>query len=163
MMEGGAGRDMMRLIIMVVISAVWLGAAILLAAVVAPAAFAVLPSRTAAGALVGHVLPVVFIAGCVGALIVLAVSLAGSPGGSVRVIASIVWLAGCAIAQFVIAPRMERVRAAAGGPIDTLAADSPLRAAFGRWHGVSVALLALAIAAALVVLICAGRDVAQKG
>ena len=41
----------------------------LLAAVVAPAAFAVLPSRTLAGALVGRVLPTVFIAGIVVALV----------------------------------------------------------------------------------------------
>jgi hypothetical protein len=47
----------------VLLLAAWLGAGMLLAAVVAPAAFAVLPSRTLAGALVGRVLPTVFIAG----------------------------------------------------------------------------------------------------
>jgi len=46
----------------------WLGAAVLVTTVVAPAAFAVLPSRTLAGALVGRVLPVLFIAGLVVAL-----------------------------------------------------------------------------------------------
>jgi hypothetical protein len=154
---------MTRLIIMLVTSAVWLGAALLLAAVVAPAAFAVLPSRTVAGALVGQVLPAVFIAGCVGALATLATNQVASRGGSARVVASIVWLVACAVAQFVISPRIERVRAAAGGPIDALAADSPLRMAFGRLHGVSVGLLGLAMLAALGVLVLAGRAVAQKG
>ena len=43
----------------------WLGAAVLFSSVVAPAAFAALPSRTLAGALVGRVLPAVFFAGIV--------------------------------------------------------------------------------------------------
>ncbi len=154
---------MTRPVITIVVSAVWLGAALLLAAVVAPAAFAVLPSRTAAGALVGQVLPTVFIAGCVGALITSLTDLVGTRGVTTRVIASIVWLVACAVAQFVISPRIERVRAAAGGPIDALAADSPLRMAFGRLHGVSVGLLGLAMLAALGVLVLAGRAVAQKG
>ncbi|MDE3217575.1 MAG: DUF4149 domain-containing protein, partial [Gemmatimonadota bacterium] len=44
-------------------TSVWLGAAVLLAAAVAPAAFAVLPSRSLAGDLVGRVLPVIFWSG----------------------------------------------------------------------------------------------------
>jgi hypothetical protein len=43
----------------------WLGAAVLAATVVAPAAFAVLPTRSLAGALVGRVLPVLFYGGAV--------------------------------------------------------------------------------------------------
>ena len=50
----------------------WLGASILFAAVVAPAAFTILPSRSLAGALVGRVLPVVFASGLVVALLALA-------------------------------------------------------------------------------------------
>ena len=50
-----------------------LGAGILFASVVAPAAFAALPSRSLAGALVGRVLPVVFVAGT---LLLVLVSLA---------------------------------------------------------------------------------------
>ena len=51
--------------ISVVALSAWLGAAVLVAAVVAPAAFAVLPTRTLAGALVGRVLPVLFYSGAV--------------------------------------------------------------------------------------------------
>src|SRR5215213_9270463 len=49
----------------VVLLSLWLGAAIVVAAVVAPAAFAVLPTRTLAGALVGRVLPSIFWSGAV--------------------------------------------------------------------------------------------------
>ena len=41
----------------------WLGGAVLFAAAVAPALFAVLPTRTLAGAVVGRVLPVIFYSG----------------------------------------------------------------------------------------------------
>ena len=49
----------MRALLTVALSA-WLGAGLLFAAVVAPAAFRVLPSRALAGALAGAVLPVLF-------------------------------------------------------------------------------------------------------
>ena len=50
----------------------WLGAALLFIAVVAPAAFAVLPSRALAGLVVGRVLPVLFWSGAVIAVILMA-------------------------------------------------------------------------------------------
>ena len=56
---------MSRAGVVALLLAAWLGAGVLFAAVVAPAAFAVLPSRNLAGALVGRVLPVVLIAGVV--------------------------------------------------------------------------------------------------
>jgi len=49
--------------------AAWLGAAVLVAAVVAPAAFRVLPTRSLAGAVVGQVLPVIFASGFLIAII----------------------------------------------------------------------------------------------
>src|SRR4029077_12340066 len=65
-----------------VLLAVWIGAALLFALVVAPAAFAVLPTRTLAGALVGRVLPVIFYAGVViGSLIVILDSSAAADRG----------------------------------------------------------------------------------
>lgn len=132
----------------------WLGAAALLAAVVAPAAFAVLPSRTLAGALVGRVLPVVFVAG-------LLVALAGlwldTPDAGrllrVRRAALIVAAVSCAAAQFVVGPRIERVRKEIGGPVEQLPASDPRRVAFGRLHAASVAWLGLAMIAAATTLI----------
>jgi len=155
----------MRVLVMLVVTALWLGAALLLAAVVAPAAFAVLPSRTLAGSLVGRVLPAVFISGCVAGAAVLVLDRSGPPlgGAGGRVTAAVVWIAACAVAQFVVAPRIERVRVAAGGAIDALAVAAPLRIAFARLHGVSVGLLGVAMLAALTVVALAWRTIARPG
>ena len=126
--------------------AAWLGAGILFAAVVAPAAFAVLPSRTLAGALVGQVLPTVFVAGIVVAI--LAALLDRAPTGRasrVRRVALVVTAISCGVAQFVIGPRIERVRSEIGGPVEQLASTDPRRIAFGRLHAISVAWLGLAM------------------
>jgi hypothetical protein len=123
--------------------------------VVAPAAFAVLPSRTLAGALVGQVLPPIFLSGILISLIGVAVDrpAVGRRHG-VRRWALLVVAASCAIAQFVVAPRIERVRRDIGGPVEQLAATDPRRITFGRLHAVSVGWLGLAMvsAAATVVL-----------
>jgi hypothetical protein len=154
-----------RALLLVVFTALWLGAAIIVATVVAPAAFAVLPSRMMAGALVGRVLPAVFLSGCVIALVNAALDATDptAAGATLRIAASVIWGACCAAAQFIVTPRIDRLRATAAGPIDALAPDSPVRAAFGRLHGISAGLLLLAMFAALLVLILAGRTIAQKG
>jgi hypothetical protein len=139
------------MLVALVVSA-WLGAALLLAASVAPAAFAVLPSRTLAGALVGRVLPSVFIAG------IAVAALAALGQGAWRRGAALIMGATCAAAQFVVAPRIERIRAAIGGPVDALAETDPRRMAFGRLHGLSVALLGVAMLAALVIIFVAWRS-----
>jgi hypothetical protein len=149
----------MRPLFTLALSALWLGAAFLVAAVVAPAAFATLPSRALAGALVGRILPTVFLSGCVAGAMVLIADLSPPPMPAAlrRVVAAAVWIASCAIAQFVVTPRIERIRAAAGGPIDALAPDAPMRVMFGRLHGVSVGLLGVAILAALLLFIFAAN------
>jgi hypothetical protein len=155
----------MRPLAVVVVATLWLGAAVVVAAVVAPAAFAVLPSRTMAGAVVGRVLPVIFLSGCLAAAACLALELSGrmSARGSLRITSAVVWLVACAAAQFVVSPRIERLRAGAGGPIDALAADAPIRVAFGRLHGVSVGLLGVAILGALAIGISAIGAVRARG
>lgn len=145
----------------IVLLAAWLGAALVVGAVVAPAAFAVLPSRTLAGALVGRVLPVLFWAGIVVGLVVTATTW-GLPSRGWRIGAALVLALACAVAQFVIGPRIERIRVAIGGPIDALDPASPVRQAFGRLHGMSVACLGLAglaamLALALLIRLTAGR------
>jgi Domain of unknown function (DUF4149) len=134
--------------------AAWLGAGILFAAVVAPAAFAVLPSRTLAGTLVGRVLPTVFVAGIVVALVS---ALLDRPqvGRSHRLrrVALIVAAIACAVAQFVVGPRIERVRSEIGGPLERLAQGDPRRAAFGRLHAISVGWLGLAMISAATVVV----------
>lgn len=125
----------------------WLGAVLFFAVGVAPAAFAVLPTPSAAGALVGRLLPILFYTG-IGlglALAVCAVRLRSS-GKRVRLALAIgggVMSAGCALAQFWIAPELAELLAGAGA-MDVRAPDDPTRREFGRLHGMSVALLGVA-------------------
>ena len=132
----------------------WLGAAVLVTTVVAPAAFAVLPSRTLAGALVGRVLPVLFIGGLVVALASLSLD-SGDHGRAIRVRRAMLIVAAvsCAAAQFAVAPRIERVRKEIAGPVEQLSPDDPRRVAFGRLHAASVAWLGVAMVADVTTLI----------
>jgi uncharacterized protein DUF4149 len=133
----------------------WLGASLYFTVVVTRAAFAVLPSRTMAGALVGQTLPVLFDSGMfVGAALVIA-ALLSAPGAS-RVAslaggASIALL--CAAARFVILVRIERLRATMPAAIDSLSVDDPARRAFGQLHAMSVGALGLAMLAGIVVAV----------
>jgi hypothetical protein len=146
--------------------AFWLGAAVLFAAVVAPALFAALPTRTLAGAVVGRVLPYIFYSGIVLGLAIAAIEwrahmawhwLGAESLGAVIVVA-------CAAAQLIVAPRIERLRAEIGGSLEALSPDDPRRAAFGRLHGVSVGWMGLAMlaAAAALVVIVRALDRAAK-
>jgi len=145
-----------RTLIVALLIAAWLGAALLVAGSVAPAAFAVLPSRTMAGALVGRILPVVFLAGVVAGLCCAAVAATGTMSlGRWRVGSGLALAASCAIAQFVVTPRIERIRASIGGAVDALDPADPRRVAFGQLHLQSVAWLGVAILAAVVALVAA--------
>ena len=139
--------------------AVWIGAALITVAVVAPGAFAVLPSRTMAGTMVGRVLPALFIAGMViGVLVAVVTSRAPSAGapsaGAPRWASASALLAAlaCFVAQFWITPKLDRLRAEIGGPVDALAAGDARRVAFGLLHGYNVAGLGVAMVGAAVCL-----------
>ena len=136
----------------------WMGGALLTVVVVAPGAFAVLPSRTLAGVLVGRVLPIVFGSGLgVGVAVALLAGwrarareaagpelLAGRGAAVTALLAS----AACALTQFGINPRLVRLRADIAGPVDVLSPDDPRRVAFGLLHGYSVLGLGVAMLAA---------------
>jgi hypothetical protein len=142
-------------IAVIALLAAWLGATIIVGAVVAPAAFAVLPTRTLAGALVGRVLPPLFWSGAaVGALVAV---MARRSQRTRTFIAALVMAAASLIAQLIVAPRVEAVRISAAGPIDALPRDDVRRLAFGRLHGASVALLGLAGLAAAVTAVLTAR------
>jgi hypothetical protein len=145
-----------RPIVSLAITSVWLGAAILLT-VVAQAAFATLPSRALAGALVGRTLPVVFVSGLVAALAVaiLGATARSTPFAWARFAGALILGAACAVAQFGVGPRIARVHQMIAGPVDALPLDDPRRVAFGRLHGASVALLACAILAAVAIAVSA--------
>jgi hypothetical protein len=134
-----------------ILLAAWLGAAILVAAVVAPAAFRVLPSRSLAGALVGQVLPVIFISGLV--VSVAAVAMESRAGARLALVSVsgpfIAMIVGCIVAQFIIGPKIEAVRAAIGGAVDALDAADPRRVQFGKLHAFSVLWMGVAMAGAV--------------
>lgn len=139
--------------------ALWLGAAAFFSIAVAPALFATLPSRTLAGEVVGRLLPGIFYSGMiVGVLVALTQFRANDAWAwRGREISSVVMITACLIAQIVIAPRIARLRADIGGPIEILPLDDGRRVAFGRLHGASVAWLGLAMLAAAVVLVLDAR------
>lgn len=136
----GAGR----LLAAATVLALWIGAALLTAAVVAPAAFAVLPTRALAGALVGRVLPVVFVGGIAAGLAAAALAGTAGPFGRARLGLAVAAAVLCAVAQFGVGPRIQAVRAELGPDVEAVPTTDPRRQAFGRLHGVSVLLMGAA-------------------
>ena len=152
---------MMRPFAAALLVAAWLGAALLTVAVVAPGAFAVLPTRALAGELVGRVLPVVFL----GAIIVPLLAHMIEPSlrrSAAAVTASVAAALAAAVALWVVDPRIAALRSAAVMPIDQLSPTDPRRALFGVLHGVSVALLGLAMLALAALLVAIGREVLAR-
>ena len=135
--------------------AAWLGASLYFTVVVTRAAFAVLPTRTLAGALVGQTLPVLFDTGMlVGAFLVVSASL--SRRGSARTASRVGGLAIvvlAAVARFVILARITRLRLAMPTAIDSLPLGDPSRRAFGQLHAMSVGALGLAMLTGIVVVV----------
>jgi hypothetical protein len=144
--------DGARLLGSALLLSLWIGAGLLFVAVVAPAAFAVLPSRTLAGQLVGRVLPVLFVAGIVVGLAA-AIASRGAPHAPWRIGGGIVVAASCALSHFWVGGRIARLRQAIGGSLESLPSSDPQRALFGQLHAISVAGLGVAGVAAIVVLV----------
>jgi hypothetical protein len=134
--------------------AIWLGAALFFIAV-AQSAFAVLPQREMAGAVVNRTLSVLNFAGLAVSIILLLSSLITARGikrywvWAERVLLILI-TAACAVGQFVIGLWLSALRAQMGRPIDQVAADDPLRLQFDNLHEWSVWVLMTAMGAALV-------------
>jgi uncharacterized protein DUF4149 len=133
--------------------AVWIGIAVFFSVVVAPAAFAALPSRALAGAIVGRVLPVIFLTGLLVGGLVAGMELSAVVRDWWRAGPALLLTVSCAIAQFAVGGRIQRLRTAIGPSLDALAADDARRVAFGRLHALSVVWLAVGVAAAAVALV----------
>ena len=122
----------------------WLGGILFLSFAVAPGAFAALPSRQDAGAVVGMALTRLHLLGFFAGFVFLAArglrlrsfsALAGWIG-----IAVVLMLALTLVSQFWVSARLGDLRvqmAAEHGSIDSTPRDNPLRAEFGRLHGAS--------------------------
>jgi hypothetical protein len=144
--------------------AIWVGAALLFSGVVARVAFDVLPTRELAGALVGRILPVIFLTGLVAGVGVIALELRGPrrPFAILRGVGAGIMVFSCTIAQLGIAPRIADLRAALPGPLAEMPLDHPARIAFTRLHMLSVAWLAVAILAAVAVGVFAAMVVRPR-
>jgi hypothetical protein len=134
---------------------VWLGAAVFFIAV-AQSAFAVLPQRELAGAVVNKTLSVLNYGGLAIAAVVLLTSWLVARNTNKfllwteRFLLLLVTLA-CAVGQFVIGLMLISVRGQMGGrPIDEIAVDDPLRIQFNNLHEYSVWVLMAAMAAGLI-------------
>jgi hypothetical protein len=140
----------------------WLGAACFFI-VVAQSAFAVLPARDLAGALVGRTLAILNYSGIGIALLLLLTSMIVAVGTRKVILWTerfllLVLAAACAVAQFVIAWWLLWVRTQMGRPIDEVPADDPLRIQFNNLHEYSSwALIAAMVAALLAFFIMANR------
>ncbi len=158
-------RGFLAALIQLVLLALWLGAAAFFAAVVAPAAFDVLPSRELAGALVGRALPGLFVAGVVTGLAALVLEWRGPARRSAtgRRIAASAMILACAVAQFAVSPRIASIRGELTAPLASLAIDDPRRVAFGRLHMLSVGWLGIAMAAGGVTIVLAARTLRPRG
>ncbi|MGA9769436.1 MAG: DUF4149 domain-containing protein [Blastocatellia bacterium] len=139
--------------------AVWLGSMIFFSFAVAPSAFAVLPSRELAGAVVTSAIGKLEILGLIiGPLLVL-IQLTAWRARSVsaqikalRVILLLMMTAAAALSRFWVSAKMVSLRQAMGGVIDDVAVTDPLRIEFNALHGYSVGLMSAAMLAGFVVL-----------
>jgi len=125
---------------MVLSLVVWLGGLIFFAFAVAPAAFAVLPTRHLAGNIVGRTIAILHWLGIISGLVFLASSLLysqltrGTPHAlAARNIVIVLMLLLTLISQFGIIPRMDTLRASIG-EIDSVPLDNPARMQFDALH-----------------------------
>jgi len=119
---------------------VWIGGLIFFAFVVAPAAFAVLPTRHLAGNVVTRSINILHWMGIISGLVFLVSSLLFNQltrgafhAFSPRHILIVLMLALTLISQFGIIPRMDTLRASMG-EIDSVPADNPARMQFDALH-----------------------------
>jgi len=130
----------------------WLGSMIFFSFAVAPSAFAVLPTRELAGALVTNTISKVEMLGIViGPLLILVQlaswnTVASSKRAKIlKIVLIAIMFAAAALSRFWISPEMVSLRAAMGGHIDDVPAADPLRIQFNGLHKYSVWLMSVAV------------------
>ncbi len=138
----------------------WLGAALLFSAVVAPAVFSVLRqfnisnANEIAGTIVTRTLTVINVSGFLIGLALLAAALIWRKTSGFAHMIQMLSLAALttttAVGHWIVAARMLALRTAMAVPIDRVAPDDPRRQIFNQLHGYSVALLGAAMIATIV-------------
>ncbi|HKZ76864.1 MAG TPA: DUF4149 domain-containing protein [Pyrinomonadaceae bacterium] len=148
--------------------ALWLGAAMLFSAVVAPVGFSVLRALAVpnanelAGTIVSRTLAIVNTSGFVISLLVLLTAFASRRLGGRRwfwlelILLTIVALT-TVIGRWVIASKMLALRASMVLPIDQVAPEDPRRIAFNALHRYSVTALLIAMMAAVIAFFVMAR------
>ena len=135
----------------VIFLAAWLGAVVFFGAFVAPAAFASLPTRSLAGAVVGRILPALFVAGMGVGVLLAVTSLVGHKALGRAVLGGALVMS-CAISHLVVGAGISSLREVIGPSLDALSPDDPRRATFGQLHALSVAGLGVGTLAAVLAL-----------
>ena len=143
------------------LSSLWIGGLLALGYVAAPAAFSVLQAhdpatgRVLAGELFGTTLLVAqhYLVGA-GALQAILLNIRAAVGPrprqyKVQLVTMLFMIALTGYSAFVIAPKIEVIRASANGPIAALSNDNPAKAEFGKLHGWSNGLMALTLVGAI--------------
>jgi len=153
--------------IRLLLMAIWLGAAVFFIGV-AQSAFAVVPEREIAGAVVGRSLMLLNVGGLAIGIILLLTSMVGSAKISsfwlwIERFLLLVVTVACALQQFVIGTWMLSLRVRMGGPIDQVAADDPLRMQFDKLHQYSEWVLLAGMIAALIAFFIVARRKFDKG
>jgi hypothetical protein len=133
---------------------IWLGAAVFFIGV-AQSAFAVLPQRELAGAVVNRTLSILNVGGvAIAVLLILTSFVAAKNLNRYSVWAErfllLLMAAACAIGQFVIGFWLSMLRGQMGRPIDEVPADDPLRIQFNNLHNWSEWILLGGMVAALI-------------
>ena len=137
---------------------VWVGAAFFVGVLLAPGAFALMPTRELAGNLVGMALTrlhfLVYACSAIFFATSFALSSERTPQRLALILVAVAFLLTI-VSQHVLTPKLADLRAqmsAQNGSIDATPKESPLRQQFGKLHGVSSALelvTLLAVTAAL--------------
>jgi hypothetical protein len=144
----------------ILLLSLWLGSMIFFSFAVAPSAFAVLPTRELAGAVVTSTISKVELMGLViGPLLVLTrMARSRAAGKLLYLILLLVMIAAAGLSRFWISPQMVSLRQVMGGHIDDVPATDPLRIHFNDLHQYSVVLMSAAMLAGLVVLFLTVRS-----
>jgi hypothetical protein len=144
--------------------AVWVGGAVAVGLIVAPAAFATLPAADAA-TLVGEALRrfhlVTYAAGAVVLLLLAAMALLGPRPHAfwTRMSVAGLMLAAALVSGLWVDRRIAAMRADIGVPVSSLPEGDARRGAFGRLHGVSTLLMAATVLGGVTLLYFNTRDV----
>ena len=144
---------------------VWIGGAITIAGLVAPSAFAVLPSTDAAQVVGETLRRFHFVGYAAGVVLVGTLVLAALIGPRPHAFWWRLWIAGLMlIATLVsglwVSGRVADLRREIGVPVSSLSPTDGRRVAFGRWHALSTALTAFTIAGGLVLGYWEAREAA---